>query len=83
MCKLCGTRGKAEGPTPQNRFFSGFLEKMGMWRNHFVTGRALSLSAPNIPNVCTHTPDFLLPGKSRVLERLWALNPLQRRTGRQ
>jgi len=40
--------------TSQNRFYVRFLDKVGKWRNHFVTGRLLRLLSEYLKRVCSH-----------------------------
>jgi len=63
--------------TSKNRFYVRFFDKVGKWRNHSVTGRALLIFAEYPKRVCSQ-PRFFASGKSRLLERLWVLNTLQR-----
>jgi len=40
--------------TSQNRFYVRFLDKVGRWRNHSVTGRALLFFSEYLKRVCSH-----------------------------
>jgi len=51
--------------TSQNRFYVPFIDKVGNWRTHSETGRALLFFAKYLERVCSHPCFFCIQANQK------------------